>query len=125
MSSPDEELNQQIQNKFIRDTVRPFDSKSRIQFEENSIPTYKVEKPFLPPPEPKIMERPKSLTFTPIESNNNHSFHSHNCIETFENVRNCPICKHLYSKNDGIYVSVIIILVIIIVLLLKMIYQKK
>lgn len=126
MSSPDEELNQQIKNKFIRDTVRPFESKSRIQFEENSIPTYKVEKHPMPqPPQPQMMEPPKSLSFTPINSTNHNSFHSHNCIETFDCVRSCPICKHLYSKNDGIYVCVIIILVIIIILLLKSIYQKK
>ena len=126
MSSPDEELNQQIKNKFIRDTVRPFESKSRIQFEENSIPTYKVENlPMQPPPSPQMMEPSKPLSFTPINTNNSNPFHSHNCIDTFECVRSCPICKHLYSKNDGIYVCVIIILIIIIILLLKSIYQKK
>lgn len=123
MSSPDEQLNQQIQNKFIRDTVRPFESKSRIQFEENSIPTYKVEKPIEPPP--RMMEIQKPLAFTPVTEH--FRFHSehHNCVETFDYVRNCPICKHLYSKNDGIYICVIIILVILIILLLKMIYHQK
>lgn len=125
MSSPDEELNQQIQNKFIRDTVRPFESKSRIQFEENSIPTYKVEKPLVPPPQPQMMEPPRSLSFTPINARDSNPFDSHNCIETFNCVRSCPICKHLYSKNDGIYVCVIIILIIIIILLMKIIFQKK
>lgn len=125
MSSPDEQLNQQIQNKFIRETTRPFESKSRIQFEENSIPTYKVEKNIPPPPPPPMMDIEKSLSFTPITNHHNSTFHNHNCVDTFEFVRNCPICKHLYSKNDGIYISVIIILVILIILLLKMIYHQK
>lgn len=126
MSSPDEELNQQIQNKFIRDTVRPFESKSRIQFEEDKIPTYKVEKS-----EPIIehMFQPPIQNFTPINDNLVFSEPNvstpHNCVHIFESVRKCPICKHLYSKNDGIYISVIIILIIVIIILLKIVFQKK
>lgn len=115
-SSPDEELNQQIQNKFIRDNVKPFASQPKISMEENSIPVYKVESQKTNQEE--IINFPQN-NFTPI------THPTHNCIDFYYSVRNCPICKHLYSKNDGIYISVIVILCITVIILLKMVYQKK
>ena len=115
MSSPDEELNQQIQNKFIRDTVKPFQSKSKISIEEDGIPIYKVE-----PNENPIEDHPVRLpqtNFTPITQP------MENYLDFYSSVR--TMCKHLYSRNDGIYFAIIIILSIIIIILLKIVYQKK
>lgn len=116
MSSPDEELNQQIQNKFIRDTVKPFQSKSKISMEENGIPVYKVEQERKPINEESILHMPQT-NFTPI------SHPMDNYLDFYSSVR--TMCKHLYGRNDGIYIAVIIILCIALIILLKIVYQKK
>ena len=115
MSSPDEELNEQIQRKFIREHVKPFQNTRKINIMEDSIPVYKVEKP-----EEIIEEQP--LPYTPILEKS-QQYH-HNCIEIYHSIQNCPICKKMYSNHSGIYISTIIILCIIIIILLKMVFQK-
>lgn len=116
MSSPDEELNQQIQRKFIRENVKPFQNTRKINITDDSIPVYKVEKIREP------IEEEQQLPYTPImdEKKNNY----HNCMEIYYSIQNCPICRKIYSKNDSIYISIIIILVITIIILLKMVFQK-
>lgn len=116
MSSPSEELNQQIQNKFIRETVKPFQSKSKISMEEDSIPVYKVDPPKKPINEENIAGIPQN-NFTPI------SYPMDNYLDFYSSVR--VMCKHLYGRNDGIYIAIIIILSIAVIILLKIVYQKK
>ena len=48
--SPDEDLNKQIQHKFIRPTYRPFQEKPmssiqrKIDIDQNGLPTYRVQR---------------------------------------------------------------------------------
>jgi hypothetical protein len=115
MSSHNEELNQQIQNKFIRDTVKPFQSKSKISMEESGIPVYKVESNENSIEDEFVKTPPHN--FTPITQPMN------NYVDFYSSVR--TMCKHLYGRNDGIYFAIIIILCIFIIILLKIVYQKK
>lgn len=46
----------------------------------------------------------------------------HNCCELLHEVQSCPVCKQMYKKNDGIYITVIVILLVIILFLLKKIF---
>ena len=115
MSSPDEELNEQIQRKFIREHVKPFRNSRKINIPEDSIPVYKVEKV------EDIIKDPEPLPYSPIpEREKNY----HNCMDIYYSIQNCPICKKIYAKHDGIYISCIIILCIVIIILLKIVYQK-
>ena len=114
MSSPDEELNEQIQRKFIREHVKPFQNTRKINIMEDTIPVYKVEKP-------KEVIQEQSLPYTPILEKPQPF---HNCMEFYYSIQNCPICKKMYTKHDGIYISTIIILCIIIIILLKIVFQK-
>ena len=114
MSSPDEDLNGQIQRKFIREHVKPFQNSRKINIMEDSIPVYKVEKP-----EEIIEEQP--LPYTPVVEKPQPY---HNCMEIYYSIQNCPICRKIYAKHDGIYISSIIILCIIIIILLKIVFQK-
>ena len=114
MSSPDEELNEQIQRKFIREHVKPFQNSRKINIMEDSIPVYKVEK------QEEIIEE-KPLPYTPILEKPQQY---HNCMEIYYSIQNCPICKKMYSNHSGIFIGIIIILCIIIIILLKIVFQK-
>lgn len=47
----------------------------------------------------------------------NEEFKDMNCRNIVSHIKNCPICKVLYHKNDKIYMIIIIILAILIFLL--------
>lgn len=170
MSSPDEDLNKQINHKFIRPTYKPFQDKpialqKKIDIDENGLPTYKVERTskshnFSPLENTKMVTPIPALNYTP-QNDNIHALPNqqelithrrqmmeqmslagtlppvpqdytkkddftnkkhHNCCELYHEVQSCPVCKNVYTKNDGIYITVIVILLVIILFLLKKIF---
>lgn len=159
--SPDEDLNKQIQHKFIRPTYRPFQEKPmssiqrKIDIDQNGLPTYRVQRNaektnitgtsstpplnytpqhdidgnHLPNQEELIQNREQMLRQIPITelyknppSTEKPSNNYHNCCDLYHQVQSCPVCKSVYTKNDGIYITVIVILLVIILFLLKKIF---
>jgi hypothetical protein len=158
--SPDEDLNKQIQHKFIRPTYRPFQEKPtssfqrKIDIDQNGLPTYRVERNtqktniaevstpplnytpqhdvvnHLPNQQELIQNREQMLRQIPITELYNSqppiterpSNKYHNCCDLYHQVQSCPVCKNVYTKNDGIYITVIVILLVIILFLLKKIF---
>lgn len=43
----------------------------------------------------------------------------YNCMETFNHVKNCPICSKFFKFDSSLYIIIIIVLSIICILLLK------
>lgn len=164
MSSPDEDLNKQINHKFIRPTYKPFQGtpmglQKKIKIDPNGLPTYKIEKTNLPketmhgPPEISNLTMDKKMQTTPVPSLNytpqdilpqvpmevkpneklllspppdlpkpKPTAPYHNCCDLYHQVQSCPVCKSVYTKNDGIYITVIVILLVVILFLLKKIF---
>ena len=91
--------------------LKPFQNSRKINMMEDSIPVYKVEK----------VQEPEYLPFTPIQKTDKMY---HNCMEIYNIIKNCPLCRKIYKRYDGIYIFTIIILCIIIIILLKIIFQK-
>lgn len=162
MSSPDEDLNKQINHKFIRPAYKPFQGtpmglQKKIKIDPNGLPTYKIEKTNLPeerkhsPTEISNLTLDKKMQTTPVPSLNytlqgsvpiemRHKSNEkvlytppdfttmkptgqyHNCCDLYHQVQSCPVCKSVYTKNDGIYITVIVILLVVILFLLKKIF---
>ena len=118
-NSPDPEFDQRIQNKFIRNVVKPyamdpFISDSSFQgnpeptvpdvMEDEGIPSYKIETP------------EKKHTVIQLQSNPT-------------SVQSCSIeqCKEICQQNPNtnIFLFIIVILIIILLLQLKILYTKK
>jgi hypothetical protein len=137
--SPDDDLNKQINHKFIRPVYKPFDGtplgfQKKIDMDPNGLPTYKIERTnenSIDPPKKDlettmIVDLPPPLNYTPQNFSNpvepEPSHKHHNCCELYHEVQSCPVCKNIYNKNDGIYITVIVILLVIILFLLKKIF---
>ena len=119
-NSPDPEFDQRIQNKFIRNVVKPyamdpFISDSSFQgnpepivpdvMEDEGIPSYKIDTP------------EKKHTVIQLQSNPPPS------------IQSCSIeqCKEICQQNPNtnIFLFIIVILIIILLLQLKILYTKK
>ena len=158
--SPDEDLNKQIQHKFIRPTYRPFHEKPtssvqpKIDIDHNGLPTYRVKRNtqrtdisgvssalnytpqddfvnHLPNQQELLQNREQMLRQIPVTElyktppptyTERPENKYHNCCDLYHQVQSCPVCKNVYTKNDGIYITVIVILLVIILFLLKKIF---
>lgn len=121
-NSPDPEFDQRIQNKFIRNVVKPyamdpFISDSSFQGnpepivpetmeEDDGIPSYKIDTPEKKHTVIQIQSSPQSTK---------------SCTMEMEECK--MICKQ--NQNHNIFLFIILLLIIILLLQLKIIYTKK
>lgn len=105
------EFQEQIQRRFIRNTIRPFSSIANIEVKDDLLPVYRIEKK----PKKNI---PIDLPFTPFQKKIEQK-------ECFTLSQPCKFCEKILKKGNTFFIILIFILVFIIVILLRKIYEKN
>ena len=129
------ELETKIQNKFIRNIVKPYPvniPKKSNQDEENQVimqipsssslyrqppypisslttPIQKTSVPYQKPLPPPI----RMIDYCPPI----------NCVVVSDHVKQCPVCSQIYRPYTGVMITIIIILIVVILFLLKKLLQ--
>lgn len=133
-----DELNQKIQNRFIRDVVKPYSNGIRKPMHIPPTPYIipKASEVFYPPPIPEMPNnRPRRIVhvppqYTPIMSSAPPTAPcpldyrvketvNIGCIDIHQHVNNCPVCSKLHRPYNSILMVIIVILLLIILFLAK------
>jgi hypothetical protein len=120
-------LNQKINNKFIRPSMHNKPERYNIPASSELIAS---KRPFIlqtMPPKPMQMQiptyRPPPSTRIAVPTAAPPAVL--NCILVNEHATTCSVCSKLYKTYHAIYLSIIAILVIVILFLLKKIFMVK
>ena len=99
------EFQEQIQRRFIRNTIRPFSSIANIEVKDDLLPVYRIEKK----PKKNI---PIDLPFTPFQKKIEQK-------ECFTLSQPCKFCEKISKKGNTFFIILIFILVFIIDIIKK------
>lgn len=132
------ELETKIQNKFIRNIVKPYpvhipkklEDDNAVQQQIPSSSSLYHHTPFPlktqiqsnPPPQQPLYEQPPPIKQQPPLRIIDYC-PPINCVIVSDHVKQCPVCSQIYRPYTGVMLTIIIILVVVILFLLKKILQ--
>lgn len=121
------ELNQKINNRFIRNVYKP-PKRTRLLHSSEIIPQHEeqVLRPF-------VMQQQQTPQYETFQQFDNRImatpspfYHQEpDCRNVADHTTNCPVCCKLYKSYNVIYITIIAILIIIIMFLLKKIFSNN